>query len=230
MLKELKEKVYEANMALPQYGLVTFTWGNASEIDANRELVVIKPSGVDYALLKPEDMVVLDLEGNIIEGVMRPSSDTPTHIALYKAWEDIAGIVHTHSRWATAWAQACLSIPCLGTTHADYFHGSIPCARALSPEEIKEAYEMNTGKSIIEEFMRMELVPSHTPAVLCSHHGPFTFGASAMKAVEASVVLEEVANMAYHTKKLNPTIKHIPLEISEKHYTRKHGENAYYGQ
>ena len=234
MLEELKKRVYEANMLLPKYGLVTFTWGNVSEIDRESGLFVIKPSGVDYDLLTPDDMVVMDLNGNKVEGRYRPSSDTPTHLELYKAFPEIGGIVHTHSSYATSWAQAGRSIPCYGTTHADYIYGEVPCLRCLTKEEIDEAYEENTGHLIVNEFKRMgkdvKAVPMHVPGVLCTNHGPFTWGKDAHEAVHNAVVLEEVAKMAYRAETINPRIQPAPQELQDKHYYRKHGVNAYYGQ
>ena len=228
MLEELKQKVYEANMELPKRGLITYTWGNVSGIDREKGLFVIKPSGVDYAVLKPEDMVVVDLEGNKVEGRYAPSSDTPTHLELYKAFPTVGGIVHTHSPWATSWAQSCRDIPCYGTTHADYFYGSIPCARSLTAEEINGAYEKNTGLVIIDTFRDRD--PVSVPAVLCSNHGPFTWGKDPAEAVHNAVVLEEVAKMACRTEMLNPGVKPAPDCLQNKHYERKHGPNAYYGQ
>ncbi|MCQ2505237.1 MAG: L-ribulose-5-phosphate 4-epimerase [Saccharofermentans sp.] len=230
MLEELKQKVYEANMELPARKLVTFTWGNVSGIDREKNLVVIKPSGVDYEVMKPEDMVVLDLEGNIVEGNLRPSSDTPTHIELYKAFPNIGGVVHTHSPEATAWAQAGRDIPLYGTTHADYFYGPIPCARTLSKEEIDEAYEKNTGLVIIETFKEREIDPDYTPGVLCTNHGVFSWGTDPDNAVHNSVVMEEVAKMALKTEILRPDVKPAPDYLKDKHFFRKHGANAYYGQ
>ena len=230
MLEELKQRVYEANMQLPAHGLVTFTWGNVSEIDRESGYFAIKPSGVPYENLKPADMVIMDLNGNKIEGKYNPSSDTPTHIELYKAFPEIGGIVHTHSSYATSWAQAGRDIPLYGTTHADYFFGPIPCARNLTPEEIEEAYEKNTGLVIIETFETRGIKPMYTPAVLCKNHGPFTWGKSSAEAVHNSVVLEECAKMAYRTELINPGVKEAPQELIEKHYMRKHGANAYYGQ
>ena len=230
MLEELKKRVYEANMLLPKYGLVTFTWGNVSEIDRESGLFVIKPSGVDYDLLTPDDMVVMDLEGNRIEGTLNPSSDTPTHLELYKKYPEIGGVVHTHSPEATSWAQAGRDIPLYGTTHADYFYGPIPCARSLTPEEIGGEYERNTGLVIIETFEQRGLNPMHTPGVLCTNHGPFTWGKDAAEAVHNAVVLEEVARMAIRTELLNPQVQPAPDSIRDKHFFRKHGENAYYGQ
>ncbi|WP_148411653.1 L-ribulose-5-phosphate 4-epimerase [Murimonas intestini] len=228
MLEELKQQVYEANMELPRRGLITYTWGNVSGIDREKGLFVIKPSGVDYDKLQPEDMVVMDLEGNKVEGKYKPSSDTPTHLELYKAFPQIGGIVHTHSPWATSWAQACRSIPCYGTTHADYFYGDIPCARNLTEEEISEAYEKNTGLVIIETFK--EKNPVFVPGVLCANHGPFTWGKDAAEAVHNAVVLEEVAKMAARTERLRADVPPAPQVIQDKHFMRKHGPNAYYGQ
>lgn len=230
MLEQLKQEVYEANMKLPQYGLVTFTWGNVSGIDRESGLFVIKPSGVDYDKLKPEDMVVMDLNGNKVEGKYKPSSDTATHIELYKAFETIGGVVHTHSSYATSWAQAGKGIPCYGTTHADYIYGEVPCVRCLLPEEIEEDYETNTGRLIVSEFKERKLEPKAVPAVLCKNHGPFAWGKNAEEAVHNAVVLEEVAKMAYRAQLINPEIKPAPQELQDKHYFRKHGANAYYGQ
>ena len=229
MLEELKKKVYEANMELPRRGLITYTWGNVSGIDRDTGYFVIKPSGVDYDKLRPEDMVVMDLEGNRIEGTLNPSSDTPTHLELYKKYPEIGGVVHTHSPEATSWAQAGRDIPLYGTTHADYFYGPIPCARSLTPEEIGGEYERNTGLVIIETFEQRGLNPMHTPGVLCTNHGPFTWGKAA-EAVHNAVVLEEVARMAIRTELLNPQVQPAPDSIRDKHFFRKHGENAYYGQ
>ncbi|MCI8464931.1 MAG: L-ribulose-5-phosphate 4-epimerase [Lachnospiraceae bacterium] len=228
MLEGLKEKVYRANMELPEFGLVVYTWGNVSAIDRESGLVVIKPSGVDYATMKPEDMVVVDLEGNVVEGKLRPSSDTPTHLELYKAFSGVGGIVHTHSAWATSWAQAGRGIPCYGTTHADYFYGEIPCARVLTGEEVESAYEKHTGTVIIEAFKDRD--PMATPGVLCTSHGPFTWGKDAAEAVHNAVVLEEVAKMATRTEMLNPKASPAIQYVQDKHYFRKHGANAYYGQ
>ncbi|MBO5610683.1 MAG: L-ribulose-5-phosphate 4-epimerase [Eubacterium sp.] len=230
MLEELKQKVFEANMELPKRGLVTYTWGNVSGIDREKGLFVIKPSGVEYDIMTPEDMVVMDLDGNKVEGRYKPSSDTPTHLELYKRYEDIGGVVHTHSPEATSWAQAGRSIPLYGTTHADYFYGEIPCARSLTPQEIDEAYEKNTGLVIIETFDERGLNPMYTPGVLCTNHGPFTWGKDAAEAVHNAVVLEEVAKMALKTELINPDVKTAPDCIRDKHFFRKHGENAYYGQ
>lgn len=228
MLKDLKEQVYEANMELPKRGLITYTWGNVSGIDREKGLFVIKPSGVDYADLKPEDMVVIDLEGNKIEGKYKPSSDTATHLELYNAFEKMGGIVHTHSPWATSWAQAGRAIPCYGTTHADYFYGAIPCARSLTADEINGEYEKNTGLVIIETFKNID--PMSIPGVLCTNHGPFTWGKDAAEAVHNAVVLEEVAKMASRTESLNKDVMPAPQVLLDKHYLRKHGDNAYYGQ
>ncbi len=230
MLEELKQKVYEANMLLPKYGLVTFTWGNVSAIDRESGLFVIKPSGVPYEKLCAEDMVVMNLLGEKVEGNLNPSSDTATHLELYKAFPEIGGIVHTHSSWATSWAQAGRSIPCYGTTHADYIYGEVPCVRNLTAEEIEEAYEKNTGVLIVEEFESRNLDVKAVPAVLCKNHGPFTWGKDAMEAVHNAVVLEEVAKMAARTERINPDVLEAPQELQDKHYFRKHGENAYYGQ
>ena len=228
MLEALKKQVYEANMELPKRNLVTYTWGNVSGIDRETGYFVIKPSGVEYDRLTPDDMVVMDLQGNKIEGVYKPSSDTPTHLELYKAFPEIGGVVHTHSPWATSWAQAGRSIPCYGTTHADYFYGAIPCARSLVKEEIEKDYEKNTGLVIIETFK--DLNPVYIPGVLCVNHGPFTWGKDAMEAVHNAVVLEEVAKMAYQTENINVHVQSAPDIIKEKHFMRKHGKNAYYGQ
>lgn len=230
MLEDLKQRVYEANMLLPRYGLVTFTWGNASEVDRELGIIAIKPSGVDYDQLTPEDMVLIDLDGNRVEGRYNPSSDTATHLELYKAFPQIGGVVHTHSSYATSWAQAGLSIPCYGTTHADYIYGEIPCVRNLTRNEIEEAYEKNTGILIVNEFQRMEKDVTAVPAVLCKNHGPFTWGKNAHEAVHNAVVLEEVAKMAYRARLINPDVIPAPQELQDKHYLRKHGKNAYYGQ
>lgn len=228
MLEELKKRVYEANMMLPQYKLITFTWGNVSEIDPETGYFVIKPSGVEYDVLTPEDMVVMDLEGNKIEGKYNPSSDTETHIEIYKGMPEVKAIVHTHSPWATSWAQADSDIPCYGTTHADYMYGAIPCVRNLTKAEIDEAYEKNTGVLIVEHFKDIEYMAM--PAVLCKNHGTFTWGKSGADAVHNAVVLEEVAKMAARTETLNPQVQPAPQELQDKHYYRKHGANAYYGQ
>ncbi|MCI6465704.1 MAG: L-ribulose-5-phosphate 4-epimerase [Faecalicatena sp.] len=227
MLEELKKRVYEANMLLPKYGLVTFTWGNVSEIDRETGYFAIKPSGVDYEKLRPEDMVIVDLDGKVVEGHYNPSSDTPTHVELYKAFSNIGGIVHTHSPWATSWAQAGRGIPCYGTTHADYLYGTVPCVRNLTKEELK-AYEVNTGVLIAEAFQTNDY--EAMPAVLCKNHGPFTWGKDGLEAVHNAVVLEEVAKMAARCEMINPKVGPAPQELMDKHYYRKHGENAYYGQ
>lgn len=230
MLEQLKEIVYQANMELPKRGLVTFTWGNVSGIDRESGYLVIKPSGVDYEKLKPEDMVVVDLEGNRVEGKYKPSSDTATHIELYKKYPELGGIVHTHSTWATSWAQAGRSIPLYGTTHADYFYGPIPCARSLTEKEINGEYEKNTGFVIIETLTKELISPLSMPGILCTNHGPFTWGKDANEAVHNAVVLEEVAKMACYSELINIHIKPAPQVIADKHYLRKHGNNAYYGQ
>ena len=230
MLEQLKQQVYDANMELPRRGLVTYTWGNVSGIDRESGLFVIKPSGVEYDELRPEDLVVLDLNGNKVEGKLNPSSDTKTHIELYKAFPELGGIVHTHSTHAVAWAQAGRDIPCFGTTHADYFYGPVPCARALTQEEIDEDYEKNTGKVIIEAFRGRNIQPMHVPGVVCSSHGPFTWGKDAAQAVYHAVVLEEVAKMALLTLQIDPNAAPAPQRIQDKHFLRKHGPNAYYGQ
>jgi len=230
MLEKLKQEVYEANMELPRRNLVTYTWGNVSGIDREKGLFVIKPSGVEYDELKPEDLVVLDLDGNRVEGTLNPSSDTKTHLILYKAFPEIGGIVHTHSPYAVSWAQAGRDIPAYGTTHADYFYGSVPCARNLTPEEIEEDYEANTGNVIVETFKTRDINPVYVPAVICRNHGPFTWGKNAAQAVYHSVVLEEVAKMSLFTETINPKVGPAPQCILEKHFMRKHGPNAYYGQ
>lgn len=230
MLESLKQEVYEANMLLPQYGLVTFTWGNVSGVDREKGLFVIKPSGVPYEDLKPEDMVVVDYDGNKVEGAMNPSSDTATHAYLYKNWDDIGGIVHTHSSYATSWAQAGRDIPCYGTTHADYYYGSVPCLRCLTKEELDEGYEHNTGVLIVNEFTRQNIDHLAVTATLCKNHGPFAWGKDPVDAVHSAVVLEEVAKMAYRTELINPKVAPAPQYLQDKHYYRKHGANAYYGQ
>ena len=227
-LDKLKKEVFEANIELVKKGLVIYTWGNVSAIDRKSGLVVIKPSGVDYDVMTALDMVVVDLDGNIIEGDLKPSSDTPTHLELYKNFLNIGAVVHTHSLWATVWAQSKKDIPCFGTTHADYFYGAIPCTRDMHILEIQEDYEINTGKVIVERFVCID--PNWMPAVLVAGHGPFTWGRDAMGAVHNSVVLEQVSKMAFQTLKNNPNIKPISQELLDKHFLRKHGENAYYGQ
>ncbi len=228
MLEKLKEDVLKANLLLPKHDLVTFTWGNVSAIDRERGLVVIKPSGVEYDEMKASDMVVVDLEGNVVEGNLRPSSDTPTHIELYKAFPNIGGVVHTHSRWATSFAQAGCEIPAMGTTQADYFYGPIPCTRALTDEEIHGQYEKNTGLVIIETFKDKD--PDAVPGVLVRNHGPFSWGTDAFNAVHNAVVMEEVAFMDYHAITLRPDAPCVSQGLLDKHYYRKHGKNAYYGQ
>ncbi|WP_339263385.1 L-ribulose-5-phosphate 4-epimerase [Geobacillus sp. FSL K6-3411] len=228
MLEELKRAVFEANLQLPQYRLVTFTWGNVSGIDRERGLVVIKPSGLAYDRLTAEDMVVVNLDGEVVEGEWKPSSDTPTHLWLYKQFPGIGGIVHTHSTWATVWAQAGKGIPPLGTTHADYFYGEIPCTRPMTSEEIQGAYELETGKVITETFRFLD--PLQVPGVLVHGHGPFAWGKDPANAVHNAVVLEEVAKMAARTYMLNPNAQPISQSLLDRHYLRKHGVNAYYGQ
>lgn len=229
MLEELKEKVCEANLALVRHGLVTLTWGNASAIDREKGLIVIKPSGVAYGSMKPADMVVVDLGGNVAEGPFRPSSDTPTHLVLYRAFPSIGGVVHTHSTHATAWAQAARAIPNLGTTHADTFHTDVPLTGEIPDDRIRTAYEEATGDTIVDTLRRLKIDLDETPAALAVHHGPFTWGRTVEKAVENAIVLEEVAKMAAITMALNPAAQMNPALV-EKHYSRKHGPNAYYGQ
>jgi L-ribulose-5-phosphate 4-epimerase len=228
MLDSLKKSVLEANLELPEHGLVVYTWGNVSGIDRKEGLVVIKASGVRYEDMTLEHMVVLDLDGNIVEGKFRPSSDTPTHLVLYKAFAGIGGIVHTHSTWATTWAQAQMGIPCFGTTHADYFYGEIPCTRPMKSEEIKGEYEAQTGNVIVEAFEDRD--PLYVPGVLVASHGPFTWGKDPAEAVHNSVVLEQIARSAYATRTLNSVIGSVPDALLDKHFLRKHGKNAYYGQ
>ena len=228
MLENLKEEVFKANMLLPKYNLVTFTWGNVSGIDREKGLVVIKPSGVEYEKMTKDDMVVVDFDGNVVEGNLKPSSDTATHIELYKNFKDIKGVVHTHSTYATIWAQAGINLPALGTTHADYFYGDIPCTRKMTKEEIESNYEKETGKVIVERFSNIN--PNDMKAVLVNCHGPFTWGESPLKAVENSVVLEEVAKMALNSKLINNTLESMDQSLLDKHFLRKHGKNAYYGQ
>ncbi|CCN34599.1 L-ribulose-5-phosphate 4-epimerase [Vibrio nigripulchritudo SO65] len=231
MYKSLKEEVLEANLALPKHGLVTFTWGNVSAVDRQRGVIAIKPSGVEYDVMKASDIVILDLEtGEVIEGEKKPSSDTPTHLCLYRAFTDIGGVVHTHSRHATIWSQAGLDIPAWGTTHADYFYGSIPCTRQMSLDEIAGNYEWETGQVIVETFGRRQLDPNQMPAVLVNSHGPFIWGTSASSAVHNAVVLEEVAYMGLFSRQLSPQLGSMQQPLLDKHYLRKHGENAYYGQ
>ena len=230
MLEQLKQAVYEANMELPRRGLVTYTWGNVSGIDREQGLVVIKPSGVEYEELTPDKLVVLDLDGNIMEGELNPSSDTKTHLELYKAFPALGGVVHTHSPHAVAWAQAGEDIPCYGTTHADYFYGPVPCARDLTKEELDEDYEKNTGKIIVETFTGRDLDPVHLPAVICRSHGPFAWGETVVEALYHAAVLEEVAKMALLTRQVKQDAEPAPAHVVEKHFMRKHGPNAYYGQ
>jgi len=228
MHHKLKQDVCDANIALQRHGLVLFTWGNVSAIDRDRSVVAIKPSGIDYDELTPESIVVLDLQGNVIEGDLRPSSDTPTHLELYRSFPTLGGVCHTHSTHATMWAQAQRDIPCLGTTHADYFYGPVPVTAPMTAEEIAQDYEANTGKVIVRRFDRLD--PAQMPAVLVANHGPFTWGASAAAAVENAVVLEEVAKMAAGALGINSDQKAVSSSLLDKHYLRKHGENAYYGQ
>jgi L-ribulose-5-phosphate 4-epimerase len=228
MLEKLKEEVLRANLDLVKYGLVVLTWGNVSGIDREKNLVVIKPSGVEYDKLKIDDMVVVDLKGNIVEGNKRPSSDTPTHIELYKAFTEIGGITHTHSTYATIFAQACKEIPCLGTTHADHFYGSIPVTRFLTKNEVESNYEKNTGTVIIERFANLDYIS--TPGILVSGHAPFSWGKNANESVKNGLILERIAQMALSTFQLNKGIEELPEYISNKHYQRKHGPDAYYGQ
>ena len=230
MLEKLKQKVYEANMMLPKYGLITFTWGNVSGIDRASGLFVIKPSGVEYDKLRPEDMVVVDLEGKKVEGELNPSSDTETHRLLYREFPNIGGVVHTHSRWATSFAQAGQGVRAYGTTQGDYFYGEIPCTRDMTAEEIQSAYEYNTGVVIVERFKKYGIDPDNVPAVLVKNHGPFCWGADAFNAVHNAVVLEECAFMAFHTQMLTGDRDPMPQMMLDKHCPRKHGPNAYYGQ
>ncbi|WP_168121574.1 L-ribulose-5-phosphate 4-epimerase [Paenibacillus sp. HB172176] len=230
MLEQLKQQVWEANMDLPKYGLVTFTWGNVSAVDRETGYAVIKPSGVPYDELRPEHMVVVDLEGRPVESKLKPSSDTATHVLLYKAFPEIGGIVHTHSPWATSWAQAGRGIPALGTTHGDYFYGEVPCTRAMTEAEIKGAYELGTGNVIVETFEKSGIDPMRIPSVLVNSHAPFCWGKDAHEAVHNAVVLEEVAKMAVHTYALNPGVQAMDQHLLDRHYLRKHGAGAYYGQ
>ncbi len=230
MLEALKKEVLEANLLLPKYGLITFTWGNVSGIDREQGLIVIKPSGVDYETMKAEDMVVTDLTGKVVEGHYKPSSDLDTHVALYNAFPTLGGIVHTHSRWATSFAQAGRDIPALGTTHGDYYYGAIPCTRKMTPAEIAGKYELETGHVIIETLRTRGIDPAQMSAVLVNSHAPFTWGKDPVDAVHSSVVLEECAFMALHALQLEPTLPSMQQELLDKHYLRKHGPNAYYGQ
>ena len=228
MLEELKEKVFKANLELVKQNLVIYTWGNVSGIDREKNLIVIKPSGVSYEKMKVEDMVVVDFDGNVVEGNLRPSSDTPTHIELYKNFKNIGGVVHTHSTFATSWAQARRNIPAYGTTHADYFYGDIPCTRELTKTEIEEAYEKNTGKVIVETFQGKD--ENAIPGVICSGHGPFTWGKDPDEAVYNAKVLEQCAQMAYYTETISEEKRRVSQNLLDKHYLRKHGKNSYYGQ
>jgi len=228
MLEQLKQEVLEANLCLPKYGLVVFTWGNVSAIDVSGQYVAIKPSGVEYSALTRDDIVIVDLQGNVIEGKYKPSSDTPTHLELYRNFPAIKGIVHTHSRWATIFAQAKKDIVPLGTTHADYFYDKIPCTRLMTPTEIAQDYELNTGKVIVETFKALD--PMQIPAVLVASHGPFAWGTSAHDAVHQAVVMEELAMMNWHALMLNDQLELMQNELLNKHFLRKHGKNAYYGQ
>ncbi len=230
MLEGLKKKVLKANLDLVKHRLVLFTWGNVSEIDRGSGLIVIKPSGVEYDEMTEKDMVVVDLNGNVVEGDLRPSSDTPTHIEFYKAFPDVGGVTHTHSTYATAWAQAGRSIPFYGTTHADYFYGDIPCARSLTKEEIEGEYEKNTGLAIVEKFQKDGLKPLEVPGVLIKSHGVFAFGKDGDGSVYNATVIEEVAKMAAITEAVNPQVQRADRFMMDKHYLRKHGKNAYYGQ
>ncbi|MBQ6981069.1 MAG: L-ribulose-5-phosphate 4-epimerase [Synergistaceae bacterium] len=229
-MEELRNEVYRANMELPERGLVVYTWGNVSGIDRDKGFVVIKPSGVEYEDLTPENLVIVDMDCKVVEGSMNPSSDTKTHVELYKSFSEIGGIVHTHSPHAVGWAQAGRDIPCYGTTHADYFYGSVPCTRNLTAQEVDEDYELNTGKVISETFSRRKLDPLAVPGVICRSHGPFTWGKNPAKAVYHAVVLEEVAKMAMYTVTVDAHAPEAPQYVLDKHYLRKHGPNAYYGQ
>lgn len=230
MLEELKQKVYKANIDLVRHGLVIFTWGNVSGIDREKDLVVIKPSGVDYDSMTADQMVVVDLAtGKVVEGELRPSSDTPTHLVLYRAFPEIGGIVHTHSTYATAWAQAGKDLPNIGTTHADYFHNAIPCTDDMTAAQVQGDYELETGNVIVDRFIREHINPVHTPGVLVKNHGPFSWGKNPDEAVHNAVVMEQVAKMAFVAYSVNPRLTMNPLLV-EKHFSRKHGPNAYYGQ
>lgn len=230
MLEQLKKEVFEANMLLPKYHLITFTWGNVSAIDREKDLIVIKPSGVEYDTMSADDMVVCDMDGKVIEGHYKPSSDLMTHLELYRCFPDIGGVVHTHSQNVTSWAQAGKDIPALGTTHGDYFYGSIPCTRKMTPAEIAGEYELNTGKVIVETFQERKIDPDQIPGVLVHSHGPFTWGKDAKEAVHNAVILEELSAMALKTKIINPDVEDMQQELLDKHYLRKHGPGAYYGQ
>ncbi len=228
LLKELRREVLIANLKLVEHKLVIFTWGNVSAIDRNKNLVVIKPSGVDYERMDYSDMVVVDLDGNIVDGKLKPSSDTPTHLVLYKNFKNIGGVVHTHSEWATSFAQAGKGIPCYGTTHADYFYGEIPCTRKMREEEVKDNYELQTGNVIVECFKDKN--PDYIPGVLVNGHGPFAWGKNAMDAVHNAVIMEEVAKIAFRTIVLNNNVEKLDQYLLDKHFLRKHGPKAYYGQ
>lgn len=234
MLEKLKKEVFDANLLLPKYNLITFTWGNVSGIDRESGLVVIKPSGVEYEHMSATDMVIVDLNGKVVEGKLKPSSDTPTHIELYRAFSELGGVVHTHSSYATSWAQSGLSVPCYGTTHADYFYGDIPCVKVLSKAQVETDYEKNTGLAIVAHLTKNKINPLYTPAVLCAHHGVFTYGKNPVDAVHSAVVTEEVAKMAIHTRLIKSSSSEVavpaPQYLQDKHFFRKHGENAYYGQ
>ena len=232
MLEQLKEEVYEANLLLPSYGLVSLTWGNVSGLDREKGLFVIKPSGVSYETMRPEDMVVMDLEGNKVEGELNPSTDTPTHLVLYQSFPEVGGVVHTHSKWATIWAQAGRDIPAYGTTHADYFYGSVPCCRELTAGEVQKDYEVESGKVIVEYFRKHNVDPEQMHCALLKSHGPFVWHRNAALAVETAFVLEEVAMMAFHTELLAQGAETPPMPqyLLDKHFLRKHGKNAYYGQ
>lgn len=230
MLEQLKAEVYQANLELPKRGLIKYTWGNVSAFDTETQLFVIKPSGVDYATMQPADMVVCNLQGEVVEGSLRPSSDMPTHAVLYQQFGDIGSVVHTHSPWATTWSQSGLDVPAMGTTHADTFYGSIPCARFLNSDEINNDYEVETGNVIVETFKNQGINPHDVPAVLLHGHAPFVWGEDCEHAVMNAVVLEEVCKMNIFTRQLNPFAEALPQEILDKHFERKHGANAYYGQ
>lgn len=230
MLEKLKEEVLKANLELPKKGLITYTWGNVSGIDRELGLVVIKPSGVEYDNMTVNDLVVVDLHGEVVEGNLKPSSDTPTHLELYRKFPNVGGVVHTHSTWATIWSQAGKSIPAYGTTHADYFYGAIPCTRKMSQKEIEGEYELETGKVIVETFKNLGLDSKKIPAVLVNSHGPFAWGKDALDSVHNAVVLEELAKMAFNTETLNKNVGSMQDELLDKHFLRKHGANSYYGQ
>ena len=228
--KQLKEITFEGNKKLGESGLVLLTWGNVSAFDAEKGVFAIKPSGVDYDTMTADDMVVLDLEGKVVEGTLRPSSDTKTHLELYKAYPQLGSVIHTHSKWATVWSQQMMDLPCMGTTHADFFYGTVPCTRAITQAELDEDYEMNTGKIIIETITERGIDPLEVPAILTGGHAPFVWGQNVNKALENSIVLERVAEMAWMNHLLNAQVPPLPQHILNKHYTRKHGKNAYYGQ